>query len=186
MLRSKSQPFLIVFLFFILFYFGVEFAQTGSTSTKSDVYGFGVFLLELLTGKEASKLVADLTDGETLYEWVSVVGGGSNVCNWRMFRIKCPFLRRRKKKTPLCFFFLGLYFISLGKSQSPIERLCTEHTNAGWSKLETRSSQSYGCSNSSMYFMSAHHVYESEYKMNVSVCVWFYNYVCVCICMYCI
>ena len=77
----------------------------------------------------------------------------------------------------------GLDFFATWKLGFPIQRLCTKHTNAGWSKLERRSFLSFGCSNESMHFMYAHIVYEYEYKMYVCVSVWFYNYVCVCICM---
>jgi len=48
-----------------------EYASSGKLTEKSDVFSFGVMLLELLTGKRP----LDLTNAmdESLVDWVSII-----------------------------------------------------------------------------------------------------------------
>lgn len=67
-------------------YMAPEFQSTGAASQKSDVYAFGVVVLELLSGEEALKFRFDEGNGgggykrvsviDTAREAVSVEGGG--------------------------------------------------------------------------------------------------------------
>lgn len=51
-------------------YMAPEYATTGKLTEKSDVFSFGVVLLELITGRKSVDSSQPLGD-ESLVEWVS-------------------------------------------------------------------------------------------------------------------
>ncbi|WKA01171.1 hypothetical protein VitviT2T_019465 [Vitis vinifera] len=79
-------------------YMAPEFQLTGLATRKSDVYAFGVVILEILSGAEALKYIAD--DESGTYKRVSVIetareaieaeggGGGGGVRRWVDSRLK--------------------------------------------------------------------------------------------------
>ena len=79
-------------------YMAPEFQSTGLVTAKSDVYAFGVVILELLSGAEALKYIAD--EESCTYKRVSVIetareaveaeggGGGGGVRSWIDRRMK--------------------------------------------------------------------------------------------------
>ncbi|EPS58629.1 hypothetical protein M569_16185, partial [Genlisea aurea] len=50
-------------------YLGPEHARTGKATTATDVYGFGIFILEIVTGKRPINTTA--TSPPVLVEWAS-------------------------------------------------------------------------------------------------------------------
>ena len=53
-------------------YLAPEYASTGKLTEKSDVFSFGVVLLELITGRQPVDASQPLGD-ESLVEWVSII-----------------------------------------------------------------------------------------------------------------
>lgn len=53
-------------------YLAPEYASTGKLTEKSDVFSFGVVLLELITGRKPVDASQPLGD-ESLVEWVSSI-----------------------------------------------------------------------------------------------------------------
>lgn len=51
-------------------YLAPEYASSGKLTEKSDVYSYGVMLLELITGKRP----VDVSDDDTLIDWVRIYG----------------------------------------------------------------------------------------------------------------
>lgn len=80
-------------------YMAPEFQLSGISTQKSDVYAFGVVILELISGKEALKYVVEEGNGGG-YRRVSVIetaraameGGGGEVRKWvdKRFRDSFP------------------------------------------------------------------------------------------------
>jgi len=75
-------------------YMSPEFQTTGVPTLKSDVFAFGVVLLELLSGKEPLKVEMDQQSGVlrkiSLIETArnAVVGGGGRLRQWVDIRLK--------------------------------------------------------------------------------------------------
>lgn len=57
---------------FLFRYMAPEYAASGKLTEKSDVYSYGVVLLELITGRKPVDSSQPLGD-ESLVEWVSLV-----------------------------------------------------------------------------------------------------------------
>lgn len=59
-------------LFFICFfrYLAPEYASSGKLTEKSDVFSFGVMLLELITGRRPVDINSDMD--ESLVDWVRI------------------------------------------------------------------------------------------------------------------
>ena len=56
-------------IFFGFRYLAPEYASSGKLSDKSDVFSFGVMLLELITGRPPVDLTGEMED--SLVDWVS-------------------------------------------------------------------------------------------------------------------
>lgn len=56
--------------FFFVRYLAPEYATTGKVTDRSDVYSYGVVLLELITGR-TPVLSSEPYNDETLVSWVS-------------------------------------------------------------------------------------------------------------------
>ena len=54
-----------------LSFLSAEYYSVGGASKMTDVYGFGVFLLELVSGRNGAQLVALPKEGQSLQDWVS-------------------------------------------------------------------------------------------------------------------
>ena len=69
-------PALGFFFFFFFFsyavYMALEYASSGKLTDKSDVFSFGVVLLELITGRKPVNVSQPLGD-ESLVEWVNIL-----------------------------------------------------------------------------------------------------------------
>lgn len=67
-------------MFFFSRYLAPEYASTGKLTEKSDVYSYGVMLLELITGHRPTDVNSD---GDNLVDWV------------RRFSMLCYNIRKR-------------------------------------------------------------------------------------------
>ena len=58
----------LVYFFLSFSYLAPEYATTGKVNDRSDVFSFGVVLLELITGKRPTDVI--FHEGLTLHDWV--------------------------------------------------------------------------------------------------------------------
>lgn len=61
-------------------YLAPEYAESGNLSTKTDVYSYGVVLLQLITGLRTTD---DIPGGKSLVGWVSC-----SSCIFLVFKLK--------------------------------------------------------------------------------------------------
>jgi len=59
-------------LAFVIRYLAPEYAQSGKLTDRSDVFSFGVVLLELITGRKPVDQYQPLGE-ESLVEWVKIL-----------------------------------------------------------------------------------------------------------------
>lgn len=60
-------------------YVAPEYAENGILSVRTDVYAFGIVLLQLISGRKVFDMKDDV-QGQSLREWVSILFQGFFTC----------------------------------------------------------------------------------------------------------
>lgn len=87
-----------------------EYLSTGKSSEKTDVFGYGVTLLELITGQRAFDLARLASDDDVmLLDWVSITLSHAIFTPFNIQKSLPSLVRVKNRKTELFFLMVLIY-----------------------------------------------------------------------------